>query len=278
MANEVLRLGVQRPASEWLPAGLRLHASLLRRCSRRGDAEGPEDGPWSPSAALKSVLVSGTYKGSSDLRLAAVALLDQLLPLYREAGNEDAEDELLSRLAHRHKVLAPLRQLPQLAAAVQAWLVRRFPKPDGGAAGGKAGALREGQEDATLDSDSSDSPSASSPRGERGGFHALGGRGGRGRGGRGGRGGRSYRLSWHEVLGPVSAASDSDYAVFWDGSKKVLSWWLSDPDESTVLQRAQASDAGPWLAVAGGGRTGVHAWPCCVCCQGGKASTRAVCR
>lgn len=275
MANEVLRLGVQRPASEWLPAGLRLHASLLRRCSssRRGDADDDEeeDDPWSPSAALRSVLNSDTYKGSSDLRLAAVSLLDQLLPLYREAGNADAEDELLGRLAHCHKVLAPLRQLPELAAAVQAWLVRRFPQPDGGAASGEAGAAGEGQEEAISDSGSSDSPSASSPKGERGGLHALGGRGGRGRVGRGGRGGRSYRLSWHEV-----AASDYDYANCWDCSK--LSWWLSDPDESAVLQRAQASDAGPWQAAAGGIRMGVRDWPCCARHQGGKASTRAGCR
>lgn len=229
----MLRLGVLRPASEWLPAGLRLHASLLRRCPREEEDEEEENcWPWSVGPALQWVLKPEVIQGSSDLQLAARSLLGQLPPLYRQGGRRSAEDTLLSRLACRHEGLAPLRQLPELTAAVQEWLGRRYTRRGGSEEAGGDGAA---DEEAGTDGDESASWGAGSPAGGRSTADCvLGGRDradGRGRG----------RGHISKALGSVS-----DYELtcaYIKSGKEVLSWWLSGADESAALHRAQVS----WL-------------------------------
>lgn len=235
LANEVLRLGVLRPSTDWLPAGLRLHASLLRRCGREETA----CSPWLPAAALESALAPGTLEGSSGMHLAARTLLAQLLPLYREAGWQGAAGSLLRRLTCRQEALAPLRQLPDLMAAVGEWLDRHYAKRGDGEAAGEAGGGEAGAavEDPEEDEGATGTDEAGSPRGY---WPGLGGRGsgqpfGRGRG----RGGRGSLLHGSRCL--ARAPSNALTRAYRDSSREMLRWWLSDPDETAALQRAQAS-------------------------------------
>lgn len=138
LASEALRLGVQQPTSDWLPTGLRLHAKLLQR------SWGKHDAGCAAHNMLAKALAHGALEGSSDMLLAARTLLAQLLPLYQQGGHRDAEYSLLGRLACCAEELAPLRQLPELSAAVEQWLAGRYDgRSTGEATGGEEDACSE---------------------------------------------------------------------------------------------------------------------------------------
>ena len=226
---EMLRQGVLRPHSAMLGAAIRLIAALLRCTGSSQVAERPSS-PSSASsstssssssepggnvcipAVLDAALQLDTLISSADLLHAVRTLLAELLPLYKAAGQRGAANAVLGALTAGTNVraLQPLRQMPELVAAVEAALRRSFPRSRWGAQPGQP-AERP-------------SPDDGGPQRSRHQMRTAFG----GRGGRGGRG----RVGEFFHSAPAEGREGG-----WVAS--CMPWWLSSADGEAGLHRAK---------------------------------------